>query len=295
MAGSRSISTTRRAEFRTIYRALERDAWLRKRTPVVFCEGDSWFSTPLSMNILDWLVYPTPEEESRGVPIVGRGGLFFRAEHSGDLAVDIFKPRAFNDLMRWYDSTDFDIALLSAGGNDFVGRFLKDTFARRGQMTPQAAYDVVRNQTTRFADVFAAWEFALGRMSALRPRTPIIAHTYAYPLRMGVPASLSVGNIGAIALLKENAGPWIAPNMARVLPTVDEQRLFARLLIDGFVEHVLAPLANDRRFRSRFRYIDLRDQVPREEDWFDEMHPDGATFHRLSKPFASAIGDLFTL
>jgi hypothetical protein len=83
--------------------------------------------------------------------------------------------------------------------------------------------------------------------------------------------------------------------MMRVLPAVDEQRLFARLLIDGFVEHVLAPLANDRRFRSRFRYIDLRDQVPREEDWFDEMHPDGATFHRLSKPFARAIGDLFTL
>jgi hypothetical protein len=292
---SQSVYTTRRAEFRKIHRALLRDPWLRQRTPVVFCEGDSWFSTPLSMNLLDWLVYPTPEEERRGVPIVGRGGLFFRAEHSGDLAIDIFKPRRFNDVMRWYDSIDFDIALLSAGGNDFVGKFLKTTFARKGAMTPQAAYDFLRTTTTRFEDVRDAYAFALGRMVSLRPKTPIIGHTYAYPLRMGVPADLTIANLGALALLKDNAGPWIGPQMARVLPTIEAQRAFAALLIDGFVEHVLQPLANDRRFRGRFRYIDLREGVPRVEDWFDEMHPTGAAFHRLSKPFAQAIEDLFTL
>jgi hypothetical protein len=140
-----------------------------------------------------------------------------------------------------------------------------------------------------------AYAFALGRMVALRPKTPIIGHTYAYPLRMGVPADLTIANLGAIALLKDNAGPWIGPQMARVLPTVDQQRDFAALLIDGFVEHVLEPLANDRRFRGRFNYIDLRDEVPLVEDWFDEMHPTGAAFHRLSKPFAQAIEDLFTL
>jgi hypothetical protein len=295
MAGSQSVYTTRRAEFRTIYRRLVRDPWLRARTPVVFCEGDSWFSTPLSMNLLDWLVFPTPEEERRGVPIVGRGGLFFRAEHSGDLAIDIFKPGRFNDLMRWYDSIDFDIALLSAGGNDFVGKFLRATFARQRAMTPQAAFDFMRATTTRFADVRAAYEFALGRMVALRPDTPIIGHTYAYPLRMGVPADLTIANIGAIAMLKDNAGPWIGPQMAKVLPTIAEQREFAALMIDGFVELVLEPLANDRRFRGRFRYIDLREEVPLEANWFDEMHPTGAAFHRLSKPFAREIDDLFTL
>ena len=54
-----------------IYRRLKQDKELFKRTPIVFCEGDSWFSTPLAMNILDWLVFPTPEEEERGVPLVG--------------------------------------------------------------------------------------------------------------------------------------------------------------------------------------------------------------------------------
>jgi hypothetical protein len=135
MPAGQSVQTTRRGEFRRIMRALERNPALRARTPVVFCEGDSWFSTPLAMNLLDWLVFATPEEEARGVPIVGQGGLFFRAEHSGDLATRHLQPRRFNDLMQWYGGFDFDIALLSAGGNDFVADFLVKTFRRLGPMT----------------------------------------------------------------------------------------------------------------------------------------------------------------
>jgi hypothetical protein len=71
--------------------------------------------------------------------------------------------------------------------------------------------------------------------------------------------------------------------MAHVLPTVAAQREFAHLLIDGFVDLVLEPLARDPRFAGRYRYIDLRTLAPDESDWFDEMHPTGATFHRLSK------------
>ena len=289
MPARHSVQTTRRGEFRRIYKALERKPELRARTPVVFCEGDSWFSTPLAMNLLDWVVFPTPAEERGGVPIVGRGGLFFRTENSGDLALDIFKPRRFNALMRWYADFDFDIALLSAGGYDFVGDFLKKTFARRGRMSPAQAFEVVRTQTTRFADVHAAWASALTKMLAARPDTPILAHTYAYPLRMGVPADLTLANIGAAALLKDAVGPWIGPPMAHVLPTEEEQRAFGKRLIDGFVDLVLAPLANDQRFAGRFRYLDLRRELPDVDDWFDEMHPTGAGFHKLSKPFARAV------
>jgi len=289
MPASHSVQTTQRGAFRRLYNTLKRNRALRARTPVVFCEGDSWFSTPLAMNILDWLVFPTPEEERRGVPIVGRGGLFFRAEHSGDLALDIFKPKRFNALVKWYRNFDFDIALLSAGGNDFVGAFLQRTFARRGRMTPKQAFDVVRTQTTRFDDVRNAYASALARMLAARPDTPILGHTYAYPLRIGEPADLTLSNIGAVALLADAAGPWIGPHMAHVLPTLEARRAFAKMLIDGFVDHVLEPIAGDPRFAGRFHYLDLRDALPRVEDWFDEMHPTGAGFHALSKPFAQAI------
>lgn len=289
-----SVETTRRGEFRAIHRRLSRDRELRRRTPVVFCEGDSWFSTPLSMNLLDWLVFPSPEDEARGVPIAGRGGLFFRAEDSGDLATEMFTGAALRDIMRWYGGFDFDIALLSAGGNDFVDAFLRRTFANRRDLTVAQAFDFVV-ASGRYGEVFAAYERILSRMVALHPRTPVVAHTYAYPVKMGVPTDLTIANIGAVALLKKNAGPWIGPPMARALPDPADQRAFARRLIDGFVERVLDPLARDARFRRVFRYLDLRNEVPLERDWFDEMHPTGAAFHRLSRPFAAQIAGLFVL
>lgn len=294
MASSQSVYSTRRGEFREIYRTLKRHPDLRSRTPVVFCEGDSWFSTPASMNILDWLVFPTPEQEERGVPIVGQGGLFFRAEESGDMATAMFAPKRLKDIMGWYGSVDFDIALISGGGNDLVGKFLKKAFAGKGRMTVAQAFQTVA-QTQRFDDIYKAYERALGAMVKLRPNTPIIGHSYSYPLKLGVPANLTIANIGLIALLKKNAGPWLGPHVGAALPDIEDQRQFARRMIDGFVDRVLQPLAADARFRNNFRFIDLRTAVPKEDDWFDEMHPTGATFQKLSQPFAQEIRNLFRL
>ena len=260
----------------------------------MFCEGDSWFSTLLAMNILDWLVFPTPEEEERGVPLVGRGGLFYRDERSGSLATEMFTREGIRKLMAPYKAFEFDIALLSGGGNDFVGDFLKTTFARKPPMTVSRAIAHV-SSTGRFAAVKSAYEDVLTAMIAARPMTRIIGHTYAYPVRIGRPADLTLANIGAVALLRKNAGPWIGPNVQGVLPAVDDQRLFARKLIDAFAEEVMMPLAADRRFRGNFRVIDLRNDCPNEADWFDEMHPTGACFHRLSKKFQEQIRELFVI
>jgi hypothetical protein len=52
--------------------------------------------------------------------------------------------------------------------------------------------------------------------------------------------------VGAAALLKKGVGPWIGNKVAHVLPRIEQQRAFARLLIDGFVDHVLIPLRDDR-------------------------------------------------
>jgi hypothetical protein len=295
MPASQSVMTTERGKFGDIHRKLSRNKELRRRTPVVFCEGDSWFSTPLSMNILDWLVFPTPQEEEQGVPIFGNGGLFFRAEESGDLATEMFAPKPLRNIMGSYKTFDFDIALLSAGGNDFVGKFLQSTFAgQRTAMTVDQAFARMV-ATGRYEEVRQAYENALSRMVELRPKTPIFGHTYAYPLKMGVPANMTITNLGVAALLKKNAGPWIGPQMAKALPDVADQRLFARRLIDGFVDRVLIPLSEDSRFRKNFRFIDLREDCPLESDWFDEMHPTGFAFNRMSKKFRDEIVNLFTL
>jgi len=286
-----STITTQRGEFRRIYRALQRKPDLAARTPVFFCEGDSWFSTPLSMNLLDWLVFPTPEDEARGVPLFGAGGLFFRTEKSGDLAIDIFSERRIADLVDWYEGFDFDLVLISAGGNDFVASFLQGLFAGQSPMTPEQAFARVE-RSRRFEEVRGAYQRFLRAFKRVRPGTPILVHTYDYPQRMGEPARLTVANLGAAALLRDNIGPWIAPHIAHALPQVAQQKRFAALLIDGFHDNVLRPLAERAEFSGLFTFVDLRGTLRQADAWFDEMHPTGAGFHTLSLKLRRAANAL---
>lgn len=281
--------------FVEIYRRLESNKALFNRTPIVFCEGDSWFSTPLAMNILDWLVYPTPDEEEQGVPVIGRGGLFFRDEASGSLATEMFTTKGVKRLMKYYGAFEFDIALLSGGGNDFVGTFLKKMFSGlTSERTPEEAFERIVS-SGRYDVVYQAWELMLSSMVTLRPKTPIVTHTYCYPLKLGAAGPLTLRNIGAAALFKKDVGPWIGPFVGTVLPGLDAQRALAKMMINGFFERVLTPLQEDKRFRRVFRVLDIRNDCPDESDWFDEMHPTGASFHRLSKKFAAEIAGLFEL
>lgn len=284
MPVSQSLMTTRRGEFRTLYRALARKPAAFASTPIVFCEGDSWFSTPLSMNLLDWLVFPAPEDEKKGVPLFGAGGLFFRTEDSGDLAVDMFTARGIRDLSTWYRGFEFDLVLVSAGGNDFVDDFLQVTFRGAPPMSPEAAHQRVV-ASGRYAEVLARYRAFVTAFQAIRPYTPILAHTYDYPRELGRPGRLTLGNVGAAALLKKGVGPWIGNKVAHVMPRIEQQREFARLPIDGFVERVLIPLRDDPTTGKVFDFVDLRGVLTNSNQWFDEMHPTGTGFAALAAKF----------
>ena len=268
-----SVTLTRKGQFRSLYRELVRRPELLATTPIVFCEGDSWLSTPLSMNALDWLVLPNEEDEAAGVPLFGSGGLFFRGENSGDLATEIFTAKKVRDLVDWYDGFAFDAVLLSAGGNDFVGDYLKKLFAKAGTMSAAAAFDRVVDDG-RFDAVLAAYRRLLTAFVKARPSTPILGHTYDYPVRLGTPAVTTVATLGVAALAKKRVGPWIQPHVAHVL-TPAAQLDFAKRLIDGFEARVLDKLRTE--FAGNFSYVDLRGTL-RPEDWFDEMHPTEAGF-----------------
>lgn len=276
-------------QFLEIYKKLRDNKKLFNSTPIVFCEGDSWFSTPLYMNLLDWIVFATPEDEAHGVPLTGRGGLFYRDETSGHLAVDMFTPKNIKRLMKAYGSFEFDIALVSAGGNDFVSDFLRKTFdGEGGPMTVDEAYELVQD-TGRFDQVRDAWTEMLTAMVAKRPKTPIVTHTYCYPLRLNAKGELTLANLGLAAALKKNVGPWIAPHVSTALPTLAEQRAFVKKLIDGFAEDVLFELQSQPKFKKLLHVIDLRDECTSENDWFDEMHPTTTAFKRMASRFGTEI------
>lgn len=293
MPASQSVALPLRGQFRALYRQLKH-AGLLARTPVVFCEGDSWFSTPLAMNLLDWIVSPAPEDEERGVPLLGHGGLFFRAEHSGDHASrnpddpkrSMFVPDNIDDLIGWYSKFEFDLILLSAGGNDFVDNFLKRTLGNRTGLSAQAAFQLVLD-SGKYETVRKAYALFLQAAIAARPGVPVLAHSYDYPQLIGRPGALTPGNLGVAALLKKSVGPWIGPN---ILGIVEAERVkFARMLIDGFERNVLRALKNDARFSAVFDYVDLRGTLTQPKQWFDEMHPTEAGFHALATKVRAAM------
>jgi hypothetical protein len=183
MNSKNSIHLSLRGQFRDTYRLLKKHDLL-KTTPVIFCEGDSWFSTPLSMNILDQLVYASPEDEAAGKVMFGEGGLFFRAEKSGDTALNMFAEKKVKSLAKWYKAFDFDVVLLSSGGNDFVAEFLEALFENKPIMSVDEAIDWVV-QSGRFDHVLDAYRVFISHFIAAKPNIPIIAHTYDYPVLLG--------------------------------------------------------------------------------------------------------------
>jgi hypothetical protein len=94
-----------------------------------------------------------------------------------------------------------------------------------------------------------------------------------------VAGDLSIDNIGLIAILKDDVGPWLWKPMKRVLSDTDAGAEFARLLlVDGFREQVLEKLADE--YAGLFSHADLS-AVPGLDDptlWYDEIHPTEAGF-----------------
>lgn len=293
MPTSQSVALPLRGQFRALYQQLKRSGALA-HTPVVFCEGDSWFSTPLAMNLLDWIVSPAPQDEERGVPLLGHGGLFFRAERSGDHASrnpddperSMFVRDNIDDLIGWYSNFEFDLILLSAGGNDFVDGFLSRTLGNRTGMSAQAAFQRVLD-SGKYEAVRKAYALFLQAANAARPGVPVLAHSYDYPQLIGSVGALTPGNIGVAALLKKSVGPWIGPHIQGIVAA--ERGAFVRMLIDGFEQHVLRALKRDARFAATFDYVDLRGTLTRPDQWFDEMHPTEAGFHALATKFRGAV------
>lgn len=291
-----SSALSQRGQFRQMYMGLKAQHLLDS-TPVILCEGDSWFSTPLAMNLLDWIVSPAPEDEERGVPQFGNGGLFFRVERSGDQAApqkehpgrSMFTKDNVDDLLGWFTRYAFDAVLLSAGGNDFVDTWLHRALAGKTGLNPRQAFDAIV-ATGRYDEVHEAYAYFVGAFHKARPDVPILAHTYDYPRLIGTEAALGLGNLGVAALLKKSMGPWIGPNIEHAIDGgIEAWREFARLLIDGFVERVLHPLKQDARFDGKFDYVDLRGNLTADTQWHDEMHPTEAGFHELAVIFRTVL------
>lgn len=256
--------------------------------PALLYLGDSWFSTPLYANLA--------RQSSDRID-----GMAMLSGAPGATAAELFAASKVRTLLGRLRSSPFDLLCLSAGGNDHLSERLAATFLEwmpGGAPAParldgeqaftllmaRGGFAAVRADYTRLLD-------AVATLLPTRPHLRVVGHGYVPPVRIGVKGELNLDNIGLIAWLIDDVGPWLWRPMQHVLRDQDQARIFARRLMAGFREQVLLPLMQPATFGGFFSAIDFSTLpgVGNPDFWYDEIHPTEAGFGLLAAAFNAEL------
>lgn len=258
--------------------------WLSTR-PAVLYWGDSWFSTPL---------YPNLARQSAA----RIDGLRMIVGKPGATAAKLMSAREINRFSERIKANPFDVLCLSAGGNDALSDRLKKVFepwmkARKSAIEPQEAFAILMDSKV-FHRLRERYELLLDSLAHNvlpgRPHFRVLAHGYAPICRIGVAGDLTIDNIGLIAILKHDVGPWLFGPMARVLRDAAAGKVFADLLLlQGFRDLVMKPLQSI--YPGLFSHVDLSSVAALDNPvmWHDEIHPAENGFGLCVAPFNDAL------
>lgn len=272
--------------------AVRREIDIRLETrPCMLYWGDSWFSTPLYLNLARQSM-----RRIDGIGIlIGKPGA--RAER-------LFTPSEVKDKVSRLRKWPFDIVCLSAGGNDALSDRLAHVFkariktGRTGTLTADEAYQQFLGAGI-FRSIVASYSILLDEMGSLvaqagKSHIRVISHSYCKIVRLGAPASLDVENIGLVAWLKGETGPWFWNVMQHVVTDEAQGQIFADRMIEDFKQDVMAHLEGRYPFFKASDFHSVPEaQLP--EFWNDEIHPVEAGFATLATPFNADLKELLPL
>lgn len=256
----------------------KRKVWrdVLKNRPAIAYWGDSWFSTPLYKN-LSWNSFARID------------GISLRLGGPGLTAAKMLTPANCREQAERLKSREFDLVCLSIGGNDALGARLSALFDDAPRMDANDAFQ--RLLDARVFEVLRdRYHLVLAELARVGGSFRVVGHGYARLQKIGDPGKTSIKNLGLVAPLVGNVGPWLWPAMKGPLGTKAEARRFADLLLlDGFRDRVLAPSKAD--FPRLFSYADFS-QVAEADDpafWYDEIHPTEAGFGLLAVGYNAVI------
>ena len=272
------------------------EPWLENRLLVLFW-GDSWFSLPMYDNL--------------AVALMQRiDGLGVRDGRPGRTAAQLFAKRSVRKIERYLEAYPFDLAMVSAGGNDALGKSLNTWFrpwledSPPARLSPEAAFDRLFDpdrQGSLIRGLKESYRRMLNMAADIAERRAhfrLIAHSYFPPVSIGKPLSLSVSDLGLAALLVKGTGPWLWEPMRHVLDDRHEDlhqavTRFGRLLIlEGFIRRLLEPL--EQHYSGLFHWVDFTalEQMADESQWHDEIHPTEHGFRVMARAAAGVIRPL---
>jgi len=262
----------------------------------ILAEGDSWMdrSAMFHTSLLQKLA---PKMDAAGDDV-----LIINLSRFGDTLRRI-GACADGEFRQWIDTAfawKFDAILLSAGGNDCLSDRLAKVFkawlgkapTRNDRIDALAAYQIL-SKSGLLDGVHRVYDRLLSRLQAvrkIRPSLRVLGQPYFPIKQIGVAADLTVGNIGLVALLKGDVGPWLWGPMQHVLRNKQEGETFARMMLeDGFRDGVLGRLA--KQYKGFFSVVDYSTAkgIGNPGFWNDEIHPSETGFDSLAMPFNQAL------
>lgn len=218
--------------------------------PKIVSEGDSWFLYPVMLDeTIDHLF------ERYAIYSLGAAG--------DDLKEMIEQDQYIPAIQQ----ENADIFLISGGGNDVLGEIASNLNKFDPEYSasdyPNENFDeVLDNLIGMFRAIFE-------RVSSQFPSVKTLCHGYDY----------------AVPGIK---GGWLAKPMHNELGIKDNklQREIVKVLVDRFNGR-LSTLASE--FGQRVVYVNCRNSVPDDRDWYNEIHPSSDGFSNVAGRFFNAI------
>ena len=255
------------------YQPAERHARFQKarkagRT-IILSEGDSWFDYPLCLNIIDLL------DDERRFAIK-------RLEFSGDTVKNMIGSAGsfggLNSLSEVVGHERPRFVLFSGGGNDIVGKELKDAIKTfDSTQSPEWHLD-----TPKWRSLKAGVEEGYRKLiKTIGPLAPVIAHGYDNIIPSDRPVRYDGIAVG---------GPWVFPEMERAEIPANMQIRIAKAMMEWF-NNLLSELGDE--FPALFAHIDLRGTLS-PDDWGNEIHPSRSGFKLVFAEFLSQLDQQLT-
>jgi lysophospholipase L1-like esterase len=220
--------------------------------PVVVCEGDSWVAHPLIDDIGDHLF-----DDPRNRFAVRNCGA------AGDRLVAMAEAREHEALLSEHDAAAF---VLSGGGNDLLVQFRE--FLRHHHPGDDPARLVTDALERRLEELMVTMRQVLQRVRGRDRTLPILVHGYDY-LRVAAP----------------ECGMFLSPYFdAAHIEDAAERQATLDFIVDRFNHH----LRDATLDVEAVEYVDVRGAV-REDEWFDEIHPNADGFARVSEVIGQVL------
>ncbi|MFP4531820.1 MAG: SGNH/GDSL hydrolase family protein [Desulfobacterales bacterium] len=242
----------------------------------ILAEGDSWFAYPRRFllmgkdaNIIDHLA----REDNL---------LILNTASNGDEIVDMISGEQKIGLLKRLHHIDFDLVLLSGGGNDIVGRY--DFGFLLYEKTPEMEWRECINAARLFIkirQVELAYRELIERIIEIRPKIRIVMHTYDFP----IPSDKGYELFDVIPIGKS----WIYPYfMQKKIHDPEDQRKIIRNMLLR-LKSTLSKIEKD--YPDNVVVVNTQG-VLEKRHWANEIHPTSQGFGLLAQKiyFEGIIG-----